>query len=142
MVVVLLGLLGASVWFAAQSWLSVDGPPMPTQGYIAMILGVVFSVVIGCGLMALVFYSNRYGYDEPAIAISTGRATMAAKRSSAAAKYRTRSASHPCSRRCVEPVSAFVYPLLAATGGMNRRAQRGRDYDDADHPAPERQQRA
>ena len=64
MVVVLLGLLGASGWFALQSWLSVDGPPMPTQGYIAMILGVVFSVVIGCGLMALVFYSNRYGYDD------------------------------------------------------------------------------
>ena len=63
-VVVLLGLLGVSVWFASQSWLSVDGPPMPTQGYIAMILGVVFSVVIGCGLMALVFYSNRYGYDD------------------------------------------------------------------------------
>jgi hypothetical protein len=63
-VVVLLGLLGASVWFASQSWLAVDGPPMPTQGYIAMILGVVFSVAIGCGLMALVFYSNRYGYDE------------------------------------------------------------------------------
>jgi len=64
MVVVLLGLLGASGWFALQSWLSVDGPPMPTQGYIAMILGVVFSVVIGCGLMALVFYSNRCGYDD------------------------------------------------------------------------------
>jgi hypothetical protein len=63
-VVVLLGLLAASVWFASQSWLSVDGPPMPTQGYIAMTLGVVFSVVIGCGLMALVFYSNRYGYDD------------------------------------------------------------------------------
>jgi hypothetical protein len=64
LVVVLLGLLGASVWFASQSWLAVDGPPMPTQGYIAMILGVVFSVLIGCGLMALVFYSNRYGYDD------------------------------------------------------------------------------
>jgi hypothetical protein len=63
-VVVLLGLLGASVWFASQSWLAVDGPPMPTQGYIAMTLGVVFSVVIGAGLMALVFYSNRYGYDD------------------------------------------------------------------------------
>jgi hypothetical protein len=29
-----------------------------------MALGVVFSVALGCGLMALVFYSNRYGYDE------------------------------------------------------------------------------
>jgi hypothetical protein len=63
LVAALLGLLAGSVWFAAQSW-SFDGPPLPTQGYIAMTLGVVFSVVIGCGLMALVFYSNRYGYDE------------------------------------------------------------------------------
>jgi type VI protein secretion system component VasK len=63
-VVVLIGLLAVSIWFASQSWLSVDGPPLPTQGYIAMTLGVVFSVLIGCGLMALVFYSHRYGYDE------------------------------------------------------------------------------
>ncbi|HUC49023.1 MAG TPA: hypothetical protein VMA30_06505 [Xanthobacteraceae bacterium] len=61
--VLLLGLLAVSVWFAAQAW-TVEGPPLPTQGYIAMTLGVVFSVVIGCGLMALVFFSNRYGYDE------------------------------------------------------------------------------
>ena len=38
---------------------------MPTTGYVAMTLGVVFSLVIGCGLMALVFYSSRHGYDEP-----------------------------------------------------------------------------
>jgi hypothetical protein len=61
---VLLGLLVASVWFASQSWIAVDGPPMPTQGYIAMSLGVVFSIVIGAGLMTLVFYSSRHGYDE------------------------------------------------------------------------------
>jgi len=64
LVVILLGFLAASVWFASQSWLAVDGPPMPTQGYIAMILGVVFSVLVGSGLMALVFYSHRYGYDD------------------------------------------------------------------------------
>ena len=38
---------------------------MPTAGYVAMMLGVVFSIVVGCGLMALIFYSSRYGYDEP-----------------------------------------------------------------------------
>jgi hypothetical protein len=25
----------------------------------------VFSLLIGCGLMALLFYSSRHGYDEP-----------------------------------------------------------------------------
>jgi hypothetical protein len=52
-------------WFAARTWISLGGQPMPPAGYIAMTLGIVFSVVIGCGLMALVFYSSRHGYDEP-----------------------------------------------------------------------------
>jgi hypothetical protein len=29
----------------------------------------VFSLVVGIGLMALVFYSSRKGYDEPAVLI-------------------------------------------------------------------------
>jgi len=61
----LFAILGAATWFAAQAWISVSGPPMPPAGYVAMTLGIVFSVVIGCGLMALLFYSSRHGYDEP-----------------------------------------------------------------------------
>ena len=64
LIAALLGLLAAAGWYAARAWISVDGPPMPVTGYIAMTLGVVFSVVVGCGLMALLFYSNRHGYDE------------------------------------------------------------------------------
>ena len=65
LIVVLVTILGAAGWFAARAWVSVDGPPMPMTGYIAMTLGVVFSVAVGCGLMALLFYSSRHGYDEP-----------------------------------------------------------------------------
>jgi hypothetical protein len=61
----LFGILAAAGWYAARAWISVSGPPMPANGYIAMTLGVVFSVVVGCGLMGLLFYSNRHGYDEP-----------------------------------------------------------------------------
>jgi hypothetical protein len=61
----LFAILGAAMWFAARAWISVAGPPMPPAGYIAMTLGIVFSVVVGCGLMALLFYSSRHGYDEP-----------------------------------------------------------------------------
>jgi hypothetical protein len=64
LIAALLGVLAAAGWYAARAWISVEGPPMPLTGYVAMTLGVVFSVVLGCGLMALLFYSNRYGYDE------------------------------------------------------------------------------
>ena len=65
-IVPLLALLIAAVCFAIYSWTAIEGPPMPTGGYVAMWLGIVFSLVIGCGLMALLFYSSRRGYDEPA----------------------------------------------------------------------------
>jgi hypothetical protein len=65
LIAVLVAILGAAGWYAAQAWVNVSGPPMPTTGYVAMTLGVIFSLVVGCGLMALLFYSNRYGYDEP-----------------------------------------------------------------------------
>ena len=64
-VVPLLAILAAATWFAAGAWTKVTGPPMPAAGYVAMTLGIVFSLIIGCGLMALLFYSSRHGYDEP-----------------------------------------------------------------------------
>jgi hypothetical protein len=66
LVVSLFVILGAAVWWAVGLWTSVEGPPMPTAGYVAMWLGIVFSLVIGCGLMALMFFSSRRGYDERA----------------------------------------------------------------------------
>jgi len=65
LVLTLIAILAASGWYAASAWVSVSGPSMPTTGYIAMTLGAVFSLIVGCGLMALLFYSNRHGYDEP-----------------------------------------------------------------------------
>ncbi len=64
--VVLLGLLAAATIFAARSWTAVEGPPMPEVGYVAMTIGVVFSLLVGIALMALLFYSSRHGYDERA----------------------------------------------------------------------------
>jgi hypothetical protein len=61
----LLAILAAAGWYAAAAWIKVTGPPMPAGGYVAMALGVIFSLVVGCGLMALLFYSSRHGYDEP-----------------------------------------------------------------------------
>lgn len=65
-IALLLAFLAASVWFAWFTWTNDSGPPMPASGYIAMGLGVLFSLIVGIGLMALVFYSHRHGYDERA----------------------------------------------------------------------------
>jgi membrane protein YdbS with pleckstrin-like domain len=66
LVAVLLGLLIAATIFAVRSWTAIEGPPMPEVGYVAMTIGVVFSLLIGIALMALLFYSSRHGYDERA----------------------------------------------------------------------------
>jgi hypothetical protein len=63
LVLPVLAILGLAVWWAIPAWNSVD-VEMSIHGYIAMILGIVFSLVIGCGLMALMFYSSRHGYDD------------------------------------------------------------------------------
>lgn len=63
-VVVALGvMLGAAVWFMLYGWNLTSGE-IDTNGYIALTLGVVMSTLLGGGLMALVFWSNRKGYDR------------------------------------------------------------------------------
>ncbi|XUM19509.1 hypothetical protein ACRAVF_17415 [Bradyrhizobium oligotrophicum S58] len=63
-VVALLLILAAAVIFAYQG-MTLTGDPMPTEGWIALALGVVFSLIVGIGLTVLLFYSSRKGYDEP-----------------------------------------------------------------------------
>jgi hypothetical protein len=41
-------------------------PQMSIHGWIAMGVGVMFSLLIGCGLMWLSFYSSRAGFDDRA----------------------------------------------------------------------------
>jgi hypothetical protein len=64
LVIALLALLAVSVWWAVHAWTAID-VEMSIHGYIAITLGIVFSLLVGCGLMALVFYSSRHGHDEP-----------------------------------------------------------------------------
>src|SRR5262249_57416422 len=53
LVIVLLGLLIAAAACAVRSWTSIEGPPLPEVGYVAMTIGVVFSLMIGIALMEL-----------------------------------------------------------------------------------------
>lgn len=62
----LLALLVGAGAIAYVGWTMPGNVAMPASAHVAMWLGITFSVVIGCGLMALVFYSSRKGYDEPA----------------------------------------------------------------------------
>jgi len=57
-VVVVIGCLIAAVWT------SIGDSEITTAGWLAMGLGVVLTLALGIGLMALVFISNRRGYDE------------------------------------------------------------------------------
>jgi hypothetical protein len=61
----LLALLAATIWYGYEGLVTDPDVHVSEHGYIAMALGIFFSLVIGIGLMALVFYSSRAGYDEP-----------------------------------------------------------------------------
>jgi hypothetical protein len=67
-VAVLLAFLVAAGIIGYLGWTSTD-TDVPASGYIAMALGVIFSLVVGVGLMGLIFYSSSKGYDEPAVLI-------------------------------------------------------------------------
>ena len=62
----LFALLAVSLWYAAKTWSHFDTADVevPFYGYVAIAGGVIMSLLVGGGLMALVFYSNRHGYDD------------------------------------------------------------------------------
>ena len=55
-VVLFFGFVAPDTGGAALSW----------HGVAAMALGIGFTLIVGVGLMALVFYSHRHGYDDRA----------------------------------------------------------------------------
>jgi hypothetical protein len=60
----MLALLGGATYFAWETWASLEGVEMSGHGWTALVLGVVVSIALGAGLMFLVFYSHRKGYDR------------------------------------------------------------------------------
>jgi membrane protein DedA with SNARE-associated domain len=57
--IVLLSLLGPTGVVIYLGWTLGNGTDVPTSGYAAMALGVIFSLAVGFGLMALLFYSSE-----------------------------------------------------------------------------------
>jgi hypothetical protein len=67
--IVLLSLLVATGVVIYLGWTLANGTDVPPSGYAAMVFGVIISLGVGFGLMALIFYSSRKGYDEPPVLI-------------------------------------------------------------------------
>ena len=64
-IVVAVVIVALVVTISVGNWNFVGNSGIDLNGWIALILGVVVTLVVGIGLMALVFISNRRGYDEP-----------------------------------------------------------------------------
>jgi len=65
--IIVAALLSAAAMAVAYSaWQSLAEVEMSTSGYVAMTLGALATLAVGVGLMTLLFWSNRKGYDERA----------------------------------------------------------------------------
>jgi hypothetical protein len=49
----------------AEFWSGIGDSQISLAGWVAMGLGVIATLALGIGLMSLVFFSSRGGYDEP-----------------------------------------------------------------------------
>ena len=61
---VLVAFFFASLWYAVKVWTSMAGVHMSGWGWLFLCLGVVVTIALGAGLMALVFYSSRHDMDR------------------------------------------------------------------------------
>ena len=59
----LISLLVVAASITALVWTRMGEVSISVHGFLALGLGVLLTFALGVGLMALVFFSNRYGYD-------------------------------------------------------------------------------
>lgn len=64
LIAILVGILLLSAAASWHVWSGLDAAAMTGHGYIALAAGVALSLILGGGLMALVFFSARKGYDD------------------------------------------------------------------------------
>jgi hypothetical protein len=70
-IAILIVLLAATGFVVYLGWILASEAEVTTSGYVSMALGVILSLAVGFGLMGLVFYGSRSGYDEPPVFITT-----------------------------------------------------------------------
>lgn len=61
-----MALVAVAAALLALLYLRMSGVPLPIHVVIATFLGVTFTILLGTGLMGLVFLSNSSGHDEEA----------------------------------------------------------------------------
>jgi hypothetical protein len=54
----------AAAGVTAYSWVSLGDVPMSAAGYVALVAGSVLTLAVGAGLIFLMYYSNRAGFDD------------------------------------------------------------------------------
>jgi hypothetical protein len=59
-------LLAAATAGLSLLWLKQSGAPLPLHLVVATIAGVGLTILVGTGLMGLIFLSNRTGHDDEA----------------------------------------------------------------------------
>lgn len=64
--ITLISLLVATIAVGAWVWHSIGDTEISGHGWAALLAGVVISLAVGGGLMALVFFSSSHGYDDNA----------------------------------------------------------------------------
>jgi hypothetical protein len=56
-------IVASLVAIALYAWFSFGDMAMSTSGYIALALGIAGTMALAIGLMTLVYFSHRQGYD-------------------------------------------------------------------------------
>ena len=51
-------------FFAINLWLQMSDVQISYNGLVAIFAGSFFTILLGAGLMSLVFFSARHGFDE------------------------------------------------------------------------------
>ena len=52
------------LYFSIKLWFNWDFITISDHGFFAIVICIVMSFIIGSGLMALAFFSSKYGYDD------------------------------------------------------------------------------
>jgi hypothetical protein len=79
-IILLLAILAGAIFVGHYGWVSAGDVAMPAWGWLMMGLGIFFTLLVGSGLMALVFYiavpastSRLRSYKKRSIEQPSGR---------------------------------------------------------------------